>query len=103
MEHRWTGLKRVAMWVRIVLLITISLLLFGAVAYKVFAQETTWQTEHRMTAVETRVDSMAQDIRDTRKAVDDLGRTTWMQLLALSGLIGERGLQVLKNKRKDPE
>lgn len=88
-----------ARWIRIVMLLGLSaLLILMALRSIAGAQPSPVETEHRFTQVETRVEAMGQDIRDIKKTVDDVGRTTWMQLLALAGLIGERGISVMRKK-----
>lgn len=88
-----------ARWIRIALLLGLSvLLILMALRSIAGAQPSPVEVEHRFTQVETRVEAMGQDIRDIKKTVEDMGRTTWMQLLALAGLIGERGISVMRKK-----
>lgn len=48
--------------------------------------------EHRFTSIETKTDQIFNEIRDL-KAME------WVKLLALSGLIGEAGIRVVRSKR----
>lgn len=47
--------------------------------------------EHRLTALETKMDLQAAEIHDVRQ-------TQWLILLALAGLTGETGIRVLKKR-----
>ena len=59
------------------------------------------ENEHRFTALETKVDSMQHDISDIRGY-------GWIQIIGLSGLMGEAGIRIIKKpgglfKKEDPD
>ena len=48
-------------------------------------------TEHRFTSLEDKVDNLIRDITEIKL-------TRWLELLGISGLIGERGIQIISRK-----
>lgn len=50
--------------------------------------------EHRFSVLETKVSQIGDDMADFRWK-------SWLELLGISGLVGETGLRVIKSKKKD--
>ena len=56
--------------------------------------------EHRVTTIETQVAAIAVAVSGLSAQLNDLKNMKWLEMLALSGLLGETGIRTLKNRRK---
>lgn len=57
-----------------------------------FSSSVQLQDEHRFSVLETKMDSL-------KDSIDDLETKKWLELLMITGLLGERGVQIIKNRK----
>ncbi len=61
------------------------------------------QYEHRVTSLEGAVQNLAGVQKLMADQLNDLRNTKWLELIALSGLMGETGLRTLKSRIRKTE
>lgn len=86
-----TVIQRIRKWV--CLTIALAMMIYAAVALPKYRQATVnpIEIEHRFTSLEENVNVIRADLAE-------LKLTRWLELLGLSGLLGEAGLRISKKK-----
>lgn len=76
------------------LMLVLTLILRGQQPPAEVAEEAALSNEHRMTALETRTDLMAGDIKDMKTYL-------WGLLFGVAGLTGEAGLRLVRKSHEE--
>ena len=101
-EHWRTDARLIFRGIRSAILITVAiLLLIYAFAAILHAQRAPSDLEpilqeHRITALETKMDNIVRDVADVRSY-------EWMLLIGMAALLGEKGVNLLKARPKGGE